>query len=327
MMEGMFKTAVGGFKKEEVLAYIDKRESEMHHEMDNLQDQLRRANAGFTGQKAKCQELTSQIDQLNEALEREHQRAENLEKTASESEEAKRSATSKLNSILFENAKLHQENDTLKQQTGGSPDEQEKAKARIAELEQTIEDLRKKATNSAGNADLIQRVLMEAQTTADRLLADSKTKAEQVENDANAKARKLLDEAQEKANEMVGGLRQKAALLISQTEDFRVEIDKLRDGTQRAFSHIDSLFDNMDFSADHAAKSFSEGCGFTADTDTANGSSAEPEKAASFPINEAAAEDQSSDAPAEKGMAAARAGDTSSDDALSPHDPFDFSHE
>lgn len=239
-MEGMFKTAVSGFKKDDVLAYIDKRETEARQKQESLNQRLRKMTAELNEEKNHHTDAVAQAEQLEASLNRERERADGLAKAAGTAEEEKRALKAQLNDARFEVARLQQDLATAQKEKERILAEQEAARAKAEEQEDVISKLNDKLNQSVKTEDLIGRVLLEAQTTADKILSEAKDTA----------ARELAD-AQEKSAAVLNQARSELMELLAQTAQFRSEVGELREGTQRAFSHIDTLLENVERSADH----------------------------------------------------------------------------
>lgn len=244
-MEGMFKTAVSGFKKDEVLAYIDKRETEARQKQESLSQRLRKMTADLNEEKAQHTEALEQLKQLEKELDRERTRADDLAKSAGTSEEEKRALKAQLNDAQFEIARLRQELDAAHKERDRTAGEQETAHMKIAELENAVGELNDKLTHSTKTEDLISRVLLEAQTTADKILTE-----------ARENAAKEVAEAEEKSAFVLDKAKGELAELLEETAQFRSEVSELREGTQRAFSHIDTLLGNVELSAGHFQETY-----------------------------------------------------------------------
>ncbi|MFT8887435.1 MAG: DivIVA domain-containing protein [Ethanoligenens sp.] len=237
-MEGMFKTAVSGFKKDEVLAYIDNRETEARQKQEALTQRLRKMTADLNEEKTQHAEAVAQIAQLEAELGRERDRADELAKAAGSVEEEKRAMKAQLNDAHFEVARLRQELSVAKKECEQVKEDRKRIHLRVAELEGAVGELNDKLDHSAKNEDLIGRVLLEAQTTADKILTD-----------AHDEAAKQIADAQEKTAAVLSQSRAEMTELLAQTAQFRSEVVELREGTQRAFSHIDTLLENVEQAA------------------------------------------------------------------------------
>ncbi|ADU28263.1 DivIVA domain-containing protein [Ethanoligenens harbinense] len=244
-MEGMFKTAVSGFKKDEVLAYIDKRETEARQKVESLNQRLRKMTADLNEEKTQHAEAVAQAEQLEAELARERERADELAKAAGTAEEEKRAVRAQLNDAQFEVARLRQELAAVQKEQERTQADKEKALLQTAELKSVVGELNDKIQNSANNEDRISRVLMEAQATADHILAEAQENASKQLADAQGKSAAVLDQARTELTE-----------LLRQTAQFRSEVSDLREGTQRAFSHIDTLLENVERSAGHIQEAY-----------------------------------------------------------------------
>lgn len=244
-MEGMFKTAVSGFKKDEVLAYIDKRETEARQKQEALNQRLRKMTAELNEEKTQHADTAAQAEQLEASLTRERERADELAKAAGTAEEEKRAMKAQLNDAHFEVARLQQELSAAQKDRERILTDRETARMKIAELESAIGELNDRLNQSVKTEDLIGRVLLEAQTTADKILSEAKDAAAQEIADAQEKSAAVLNQARGELEE-----------LLAQTAQFRSEVGELREGTQRAFSHIDTLLENVERSANHIHEDF-----------------------------------------------------------------------
>lgn len=281
-MEGMFKTAVNGFKKDQVLAYIDKRETEARQKVESLNQRLRKMTADLNEEKTRNTEAAAQVEQLETELARERERADELAKAAGTAEEEKRAVRAQLNDAQFEVARLRQEFAAAQKEQERAQADKEKAMLQVAELKGVVGELNDKIQFAAGNEDRIGRVLVEAQATADHILAE-----------AQENAAKLLTDAQEKSASVLDQARNELTELLQQTAQFRSEVSELREGSQRAFAHIDTLLENVERSAGQIQETYQAPFSAVAEPD-------EPpavEESETITDEQAAADKQDSDAP------------------------------
>ena len=236
-MEGFFKTAVGGFKKEDVLNYIDKQDAEFHRKENELQDQLRRLASQLDQEKQERASLEEKVTGLTQMLEQEKQKSDALASRLGEAEGNAEQCSADFGRLRAENERLAAENRKLRQDT-------DFARSELNVKNSTIEDLRSAIGRVENTQDRISRVLIEAQATADRMIASARAKSAVLIGEAQRQCEELLtvsdvfrsDVAALRRN--VGTAAEKMSGTLQTLEEeagslratYAGEFDKLRDG-------------------------------------------------------------------------------------------------
>ena len=177
---GFLRTVrVGGFDKQDVLAYVDDLTSKIYT-------------------------LEAQVNDQNETIER-------LEKSAGSAQkqdfEGKKELEKKVEDAKNKVAELMASTDTMKvriadyeQQIGEKDAEIERQKNEIEELKEKLEQAEKNASSGGNNAALeLGNVFIEAQNTANKLVAEAKANAKAMEEEAQNLQNQILDDANAQA--------------------------------------------------------------------------------------------------------------------------------
>lgn len=215
MEKGVFKTSVmGGFKKEDVLSYIeesDRRYDEQARALDEknhlLQRELDESKKDFAKKDALIAELSTRLEKaLSEKK---------------ETEEGRASLQNELNVLRTDTAKKNLEIDSLHQDLLGerqkTADYEKRLSAMGGEADrqtQTLRELESRLGKTAKTEDQIARVMIEARVSADKMLEDARLSAKRAAEDSaeslHALSRKIeplcgaLDELREKLRDFCG---------------------------------------------------------------------------------------------------------------------------
>ncbi len=246
----MFRTAVSGFKKDEVLAYIDKRDAEARQKQESLEQRLRKVTADCDEAEAKYAEAAAHVDNLMRELSAEREHSAQLERNLEAATGLKNANESKQHTILEEVDRLQKENADLQAERNHTNNQMQEMKQHIKELEGSIAKLNKKLESTSKSEDLIGRVLVEAQSSADKVMEKAQQNATTQITDAEETAKNLLNDAKDKAVTMLNNAQEEMANTLEKAENFQTEANDLREATRRAFSHIDSLLENMENAAE-----------------------------------------------------------------------------
>lgn len=192
MDEGLFKTAaVGGFKKSDVLAYIDEMDSrskenekKKNDEINKLKKQLEESGAKYSELEAKAKELENVIEQEKKAS------AEIVaqKKELSDEIDLYKSEMTKKDETIDN---LRRDALLLRQSINETHGDVSKKDAEIANLKKQTDELTGKVAEMNRSEDQISRVMLEARNTADKMISDARQECENVKNQAYDKLHNL----------------------------------------------------------------------------------------------------------------------------------------
>jgi chromosome segregation ATPase len=204
-MDGQFKTAMNGFKKSDVLVFIDNQENEYRKREKSLKEQVAQLEGQVqTAQKEK-DELQSQIDGARQEVESERQvGAQTRGQFAAMVEQM-----DALKTELFKNENLKNE---LQREISIHKQNSEAKAAEIAEKAAEIERLKSTINTISTTQQRISRVMVEAQNTADKIIDGAKEKAVCILCEAGQKMSAMLKHADEMKSE--------AELFLSRVDSF-----------------------------------------------------------------------------------------------------------
>lgn len=186
---GMFRNAMGGFNKQDVLQYIDGITAEWNTEREGLNRQLGDAAATIQQLQAQLNELAQQADQANRQAQEAQQQAQVMNTQLTEVQQQLYDATADLSAAQSAN---EQQTDALNE-----------ANNRVAQLEQQVSDLSRQRDEAiAAVADAKQQM-----GTVTELENTLRQKEEQIAGMQQAIARyeKVLGTAEE-AEQRVDGI-------------------------------------------------------------------------------------------------------------------------
>lgn len=195
-MEGMFRTAVSGFRKSDVLTFIDNQEQGFRKNEQDLKDKIGNLEIKIEAQRKENDELLSKISGLESELK--NQGDENAEIRRSLAAAAEQfdgmknelSRNDSINSELRREIAIHKQNSAAKS-------------AEIIEKNAEIDKLKKTINSISTTQQRISRVMVEAQNTAD----------------------KIIDTAKEEAMCVICEAEKKLMLMMKQTEEFKSHAD------------------------------------------------------------------------------------------------------
>lgn len=220
-MEGLFKTAVGGFKKEDVLAYIDRQETEFREKEADYKKQLRQSAEQLDQIKRERDDREQKAAGLAESLEQATCKNSELEKQLADAQAQAAAVTEETGRDQADREKQAHEIQSLRQELDRKTDELRAREAAMAHLQE-------EGHRAEQSQERISRVLMEAQATADRIVAD-----------ARRKAAGILSRAQEECNR-----------LVETSDAFHRDVASLRSAIGVAAGRLDGTLLTMEDAAD-----------------------------------------------------------------------------
>lgn len=220
-VEGFFKTAMGGFRKSDVLNFIDRQEKDFKEREKQLTaeaESLRAELGKVADEKAKLDARISELEaRVREADAFEGMAKEKLTLLAGESENRKcamNRAEAIIEDLRHEVAVLHQ----------GA----EEARMNVRLKDEKIAELNKTISSIDTTQQRITRVMVEAQNTADKISADARAEAAAILGKAAKKCAQLLAP--------VGAFKKDLETLLSRTDDFTAEIGEMEGDLEKGVS-------------------------------------------------------------------------------------------
>ncbi len=193
------KSLFGGFKREEVLEYVDGMSTQYQQEIENLNIELRRSAA----EKA---QLEADLDDLKHQLQKQQEQIEKLEQVLCK-QKTDNDRLQELNIAVDKNAKeVHAQNVELGRQLNQAREELEQKTARLEQIEEV-----------GFNAE---KVMAEANSRATTVLADANNRAASMLTDAGKQSRESVENARKKAEEIVVKATEEADHLRLAAQDF-----------------------------------------------------------------------------------------------------------
>lgn len=179
----VFKTAkIGGYQKEDVLAYIQQLMDEHAMAKQSLEDelaQLREENASLRG---KLESTQAEVDEVKQQLVQQQESCEALSADKKKLEDAYREIADKHRKYT----------ETYEQISKALIEAQSKGEEIVKESTAKAEGMLSQSVEKAGN------ILVDAKAKAERLLTESKAKADQMVADATKRSETILHDASEK---------------------------------------------------------------------------------------------------------------------------------
>lgn len=276
MNEAVFKTTMmGGFNKSDVLAFIDKQDTQFKEREKDLCDRINKLGGELSDETGKNKQLEARLKELEEELLRQK------EKNAAEAK--------KSNEVILESESLKNElsrtksqNDTeiinlrrqvmeLSQASQNAKDEAEKASRHANECEEKLRLIDK-------TEDQIGRALLGAQQTADKIVNEAKEEAAKITERANGEAGAEIENARVRVRNIFGSSRARLDALLLGVEDYKNSIDETRGDVREFFASVDSIFASMKETACETAEKFSKAFETDEETEAAPVAETEVEK-------------------------------------------------
>lgn len=202
------KSLFGGFKREEVLEYVDGMSTQYQQEIENLNIELRRSAA----EKA---QLEADLDDLKHQLQKQQEQIEKLEQVLCK-QKTDNDRLQELNIAVDKNAKeVHAQNVELGRQLNQAREELEQKTARLEQIEEV-----------GFNAE---KVMAEANSRATTVLADANNRAASMLTDAGKQSRESVENARKKAEEIVAKATEEADHLRLAAQDFNQQSKRKMD--------------------------------------------------------------------------------------------------
>lgn len=210
-MEGLFKTAMNGFRKSDVLTFIDNQEQEFRKNEQALKDKIGDLEKKIEAQKNENDELQSKISALASELKKETEESAEVKQrftAVMEQLEVMKNELSRSDSINSEMRReiaIHKQNSAAKS-------------AEIAEKNAEIDQLKNTISSISTTQQRISRVMVEAQNTADKIVDTAKEKAMCVICEAEKKLVLVMKQTEE---------------FKSQSEEFSLKVDDFTQGVEK----------------------------------------------------------------------------------------------
>lgn len=202
------KSLFGGFKREEVLEYVDGMSTQYQQEIENLNIELRRSAA----EKA---QLEADLDDLKHQLQKQQEQIEKLEQVLCK-QKTDNDRLQELNIAVDKNAKeVHAQNVELGRQLNQAREELEQKTTRLEQIEEV-----------GFNAE---KVMAEANSRATTVLADANNRAASMLTDAGRQSRESVENARKKAEEIVAKATEEADHLRLAAQDFNQQSKRKMD--------------------------------------------------------------------------------------------------
>lgn len=202
------KSLFGGFKREEVLEYVDGMSTQYQQEIENLNIELRRSAA----EKA---QLEADLDDLKHQLQKQQEQIEKLEQVLCK-QKTDNDRLQELNIAVDKNAKeVHAQNVELGRQLNQAREELGQKTARLEQIEEV-----------GFNAE---KVMAEANSRATTVLADANNRAASMLTDAGKQSRESVENARKKAEEIVAKATEEADHLRLAAQDFNQQSKRKMD--------------------------------------------------------------------------------------------------
>lgn len=254
MNEVLFKTTVmGGFNKSDVLAFIDKQDSQFKTREKELVTRINKLENDLKAETEHGAQLADKIKGLEENLEAERSKcSDSLKRTQEANVEAARvksDYSSKMMDRDLEIDKLRQEVLTLTHKLEAAQDEACGAVSRAEASEEKLRLIDK-------TEDQIGRALLEAQKTADNIVNTAKKDAQEIIDKARADADDVTDKARDRVKLIFCDAKDKFCILLSGVEDYKKRIEQTHDDVRSFFSSVDTIFSSMQNTAGEVAEKF-----------------------------------------------------------------------
>jgi chromosome segregation ATPase len=187
-MEGMFKTAMSGFKKSDVLEFIEKQEKEYKQREKELtekfQGQIDALKGELDSQKIEREDLRSRIGGLEEELMLEG-------RSGAETQEKLRAFADEVTSLRGELGRSENRCEELKREIAIHKQNIEAKNSELSEKDARVEQLSDTINTITTTQQRISRVMVEAQNTADKIIENAKKEALSVIGEAEKKLKTM----------------------------------------------------------------------------------------------------------------------------------------
>lgn len=295
MNEAVFKTTVmGGFSKSDVLAFIDKQDTQFKQREKDLLSRVDGLSAGLKNETQRSAQLAKQVAELESQLESEKERCVAALKKSQESSletvEAKNNLGSEVERRDAEIDKLRLEACELSRRVNEAEGKAEEEANENRQLVEKLELIDK-------TQDQIGRALLEAQQTADKIVGSAKEEAASMLEKAQTEAGETLEQAKLKADALKAEAQERFDALLGGVADYKKRVSGARADTVEFFRVADSMFASMQENADDVFKKFSDAFkvedepgGDSCEAETGSGEEAEEPEAEACVENDCGAE-------------------------------------
>lgn len=267
MNEAVFKTTVmGGFNKSDVLAFIDKQDSQFKEREKDLCERINKLNGDLSAETEKNKKSESRIKELEDELQKQQEKnaaeAKRSNEVVLEAESLKNELSRTQSQRDAETSHLRRQVIELTQSAQNAKGEAEKARQHADECEEKLRLIDK-------TEDQIGRALLEAQQAADKIVNAAKDEAAQITEKAHIEADSVIENAHTRVKDMFNQSREKLDILLLGVEDYKKRIDETRGDVRSFFASVDSIFASMKETACETAEKFTNAFGICDETETA----------------------------------------------------------
>lgn len=256
MNEAVFKTTVmGGFNKSDVLAFIDKQDTQFKEREKDLCERINKLNSELSAETEKSKNLESRVKELEEELKKQQEKnaaeAKRSNEVVLEADSLRNELSRTQSQRDAEVSHLRRQVTELTQSAQNAKGEAEKAKQHANECEEKLRLIDK-------TEDQIGRALLEAQQAADKIVNAAKDQAAKITDNANAEADNEIESAHTRVKDMFKESREKLDKLLLSVEDYKKHIDETRGDVRSFFASVDSIFASMKETACETAEKFTK---------------------------------------------------------------------
>lgn len=216
IMEGLFKTAMNGFRKSDVLTFIDNQEQGFRKNEQALKDKIGDLEKKIEAQKSENGESQSKINALVSELKKETEENAEIRRrftAVMEQFEVMKNELSRndsINSEMRREIAIHKQNSAAKN-------------AEIAEKNAEIDKLKNTISSISTTQQRISRVMVEAQNTADKIVDTAKEEATCVICEAEKKLMLVMQQTEE---------------FKSQSEEYSLKVDDFTQGVKEIHASL-----------------------------------------------------------------------------------------
>jgi len=235
----IFRSALGGFNRQDVMEYIEKTQKQSEEAAAVLEKDL--------------EELRRTESEARQALEERTREKEELEKklaeTADKYGDAKANWESQAKAKEAFRRDVAQRDDTIRDMT----EENQRLFHRVQELEEEMEDLRREK-------EKVTQLELDAHRRSDEIVLDATGQAELITSQAEAQAAETVRSAEAQAQELLTQAQASAQALLRQAEEHVArtvtQYSQLHDSFEAITSHITSELRKLDATASQLPISF-----------------------------------------------------------------------
>lgn len=244
MNEVLFKTtAIGGFSKSDVLAFIDKQDKQFKDREKDLLSQLDSLRTGLRNETQHSSKLAENLAAMEKEFSAEKQLHSKTSMDLKSADDTLSRAKAEVSAeILKRDTKIK----SLQDQLSELNIKLQQADLRALDANKKADETENKLNLIDKTEDQIGRALLEAQKTADNIIENAKNTAESIISNAQGEADGLIENTNAKIKKIKEDAQTKLTAVLKQVKDFENDAKNAHQNAENYLKQVTSSYINIE---------------------------------------------------------------------------------